>query len=177
MWARYVPINAMFDPDCSNFSLVTLQCFAMFFILSSSKESNQCKVATFRHWKLHSIGFGWTCHQQLITSTKTFKHFIRETRNIIIIHKSGRQSIRVRWFEEEWVPDLVIIVELDPVTMGQTQEGWGSTMIRDVTVIRSAKSLHSSLWFISLLRFIPWSSKSFHPKQLFTPFTQGLHPL
>ena len=90
--------DAMFDPDCSN-SLVTLQCFTIFLILSSSKESNQCKVATFRHWKLSpSIGFGRTCHQQLITPTRTFKHYIRATKNTIIIQKRRRQSIR----DSEW---------------------------------------------------------------------------
>ena len=87
-----------------------------------------------------------------------------------------RQEGWMRWFEEERVPDLVIIVRRPWWTQWTNSGGLRSTMIKDVPVIRSAKSLHSSLWFISLLHFIPWSSKSFHPKQLFTPFTRGLHP-
>ena len=118
--------------------------------------------------------FGWNF--KLVQRFNTFDWNLTEDFAIVTILILSTPFLVVviegrSWNWQWWWggPRSLSVLEYNTAIYNEIQPGVGwNTMNRRYICHHFHQSLHSSLWFISLLHFILWSSNSFQFKQLVT---------
>ena len=118
--------------------------------------------------------FGWNI--KLVQRFNTFDWNLTEDFAIVTILILSTPCLVVviegrSWNWQWWWggPRSLSVFEYNTAIYNEIQPGVGwNTMSRRYICHHFHQSLHSSLWFISLLHFILWSSNSFQFKQLVT---------